>query len=193
MKRLSLFCALLLVVGATAGAHDGAISLYRDETLASCSMEITPGNQGTLWMLYVRDQGIDMGSSAEFRVYCTSADIIFFAPTWEPYINNIIGTVPGDVSLTGASQFGCAMDVVPLGSVRLLNAGDVDTFHVKVVNNSTSYPVPAIKITACDDDNTEVTVIGGTFVLTGNQALYPANCNPAVESKTWGAIKSMYR
>jgi hypothetical protein len=193
MKRLSLFCALLLVVGATAGAHDGAISLYRDATLASCSMEITPGGQGTLTMLYVRDQGTDMGSAAEFRIYCTSMDIVFFTPTWEPYITLIDATIPGNVSIAGASQFGCGLGVVPFGTVRLLNAGDIDTFHVKIVENPTSFPVPAVKITACDEDNTEVTVIGGTFVLTGNQAEYPANCNPATESKTWGAIKSMYR
>ncbi len=193
MKRLSLFCALLLVVGAAAGAHEGAISLYRDASLASCSMEIIPGNTGDLWLLYVRDEGVDMGSSAEFRVYCTSASIMFFAPTWEPYITLTNGTIPGNMTVSGGSQFGCGLSVVPLGSFTLLNAGDVDTFLVKVVENSSSFPVPAIKITDCTPDNNEVTVIGGIFALTGNWDLYPANCNPAVESKTWGAIKSIYR
>ena len=194
MKRLSLFCALLLVVGATVNAHDGAISLYRDATLGSCSMEVTPGSQGTLTMLYVRDQGVDMGSAAEFRIYCTNSfDIVFFTPTWEPYITLIDATIPGNVSIAGASQFGCGLSVVPLGTVRILNAGDIDTFYVKIVENPTSFPVPAVKITACDDDNTEVSVLGGAFALTGDWENYPAPCNPSVESKTWGAIKSLYR
>ena len=47
MKKLSLLCALLLLVGASASAHDGAISLYADTGLNSCSMEIIPGGTGT--------------------------------------------------------------------------------------------------------------------------------------------------
>lgn len=195
MKKLSLLCALLMVVAGTASAHDGAISLYTDESLSSCRMEIPypPGEYGTITLLYVRDQGVAMGSSAEFRIVCTSSLVMFFPPAWEPYITQTIGTIPGDVAITGASQFGCGLDIVKLGSVEIWNVADPDTFYVKVVDTPRGDLEDGIFITACDEWNTEVKVIGGTFVLTGNNTNFPAVCNVGVESKTWGAIKSMYK
>jgi hypothetical protein len=198
MKRLGLFITLLLVVGTSAGAHDGAISLYADKDLNSCSMDVIPptaGGSGTgdVWMLYVKDQGVEMGAAAEFRILCTSATVFFFAPAWEPYITLINATIPGNVSIAGTTQFGCGMDIVPLGSFTVYNASDPDTFYIKVVDNPDSFAGPGIYITACDPDNTEVKVIGGTFVLTGDPDLFPANCNPGVEAKSWGAIKDMYK
>lgn len=198
MKKLTLFVTLLLLVGTTASAHDGAISLYADTGLNSCSMDIIPPAQGgtgtgVLWLLYVRDQGIEMGKAAEFRVICTSATVMFFAPTWEPYITLTAGTIPGNMTISGDSNFGCGLDVVPLGSFTIFNSADVDTFHVKVVDNPTPVAGPGIYITDCSPQNNEVKVIGGTFVCTGDPVLWPANCNPGVESKTWGAIKDMYK
>jgi hypothetical protein len=193
MKKLSLLCALLLLVSASASAHEGAISLYADTGLNSCSMEVTPGNTGELWLLYVRDEGVEMGKAAEFRVITTSASIMFFAPTWEPYITQFIAEIPGNVSVTGATNFGCGLDVVPLGRFTVFNTGDIDTFYVKVVDNPTSLAGPGIYITDCSVDNNEVKIIGGTFVLTGDEINYPANCNPGVEQRTWGAIKGMYK
>jgi len=193
MKKLSLLCALLLLVGASAGAHDGAISLYSDQNLNSCSMEVTVGNTGELWLLYVRDEGVEMGKAAEFRVITTSPSLMFFAPTWEPYITQAIATIPGNVSVAGATNFGCGLDVVPLGKFTVFNTGDLDTFYVKVIDNPTSYSGPGIYITDCSAYNNEVKVIGGTFVLTGDEINFPANCNPGVEQRTWGAIKDMYK
>ncbi len=197
MKRLALFVTLLLVVSASVGAHEGAISLYADTELNSCSMDVIPPPEGSgtgdIWILYVRDQGVEMGAAAEFRVICTSASIFFFAPAWEPYVTLPQGTIPGNVSLAGTTQFGCGLDIVPLGHFTIYNPADVDTFLIKVVDNPEPWSGPGIYITACDDDNTEVKVIGGTFVLTGDPENYPANCNPGVESRSWGAIKDMYR
>ena len=197
MKKLALLFTLLLIVGAAAGAHEGAISLYSDTELSSCSMDIIPPPEGAgtgdIWMLYVRDQGVEMGAAAEFRVLCTSSSVLFFLPVWEPYITLINATIPGNVSVAGTTQFGCGQDIVPLGYVTVYNMSDPDTFHVKVVDNPDSWSGPGIYITACDDDNTEVKVIGGAFVLTGDPENFPANCNPGVESKSWGAIKELYR
>ena len=198
MKKLAMLFALMLLFATAASAHDGAISIYADKELNSCSLDIIPPSEGgagtgLLWLLYVRDQGVDMGKAAEFRVICTSPTVMFFATTWEDYITLFTGSPPGNISLTGDANFGCGYDVVPLGSFTIFNTLDLDTFYVKVVDNPESYPVPGIYITDCSDDNNEVKVIGGTFVCTGDPVLFPANCNPAVESKTWGAIKNMYK
>lgn len=194
MKKLSLLCALLLIVGAAAHAHEGAISIYTDQSLNSCSLEIPIGMSGDLMILYVRDEGVDMGNAAEFRVQFTTPLLMAPPPTWESYITiALVDSWPGNVSLTGTAGFGCTQAVVPLGSFTLINIGDPDTFFVKVVDHPRGVLPDGIYITACDDDNTEVEVLGGAFVLTGNDDLFPANCNPGVESKSWGAIKSMYR
>ena len=193
MKKLSLLCALLLLVSASASAHDGAISLYADTGLNSCSMEIIPGGTGTLWILYVRDEGVEMGKAAEFRTISTTSGIMFFAPTWEAYITQVIGSVPGNVAIAGAANFGCGLAVVPLGSFTVFNVSDPDTFHIKVVDSPEPVAGPGIYITDCSAENNEVKVIGGTFVLTGDDINFPANCNPAVESKSWGAIKDLYK
>lgn len=198
MKKLSMLVALLLLVASVATAHDGAISLYADTGLNSCSLDIIPPAQGgtgtgLLWLLYVTDAGVDMGKAAEFRVICTSASVMFFATVWEPYITLVAGSVPGNVAISGDANFGCGLAVVPLGSFTIFNSADVDTFHVKVVDNPEPFSGPGIYITDCTAENNEIKVIGGTFVCTGDPVLYPANCNPAVESKTWGAIKNMYK
>ena len=194
MKKLSLVVILLLLVGTAASAHEGAISLYADTGLNSCSLDIEPPTgSGTLWLLYVRGDGVEMGKAAEFRVICTSAAIMFFAPTWEPYITLTSGSIPGNMTLSGDSNFGCGLDVVPLGSFMIFNPSDPDTFFVKVVDNPTSVAGPGIYITDCSDQNNEVKVTGGTFVCTGDPVGFPANCNPAVESSSWGAIKDMYK
>lgn len=198
MKKLALLASLLLLIGTAAGAHEGAICLYADTGLNSCSADIVPPAQGgtgtaVLWLLYVRGDGVEMGKAAEFRVLCTSATVMFFAPTWEPYITLTSGTIPGNMTLSGDSNFGCGQDVVPLGNFTVFNSADVDTFYVKVVDNPTSVSGPGIYITDCSSQNNEVKVIGGTFVLTGDPVLWPANCNPAVETRSWGAIKDMYK
>ena len=198
MKKLALFVVLLLTLGTAANAHNGAISLYADTGLNSCSMDIIPPAQGgtgtgLLWLLYVRGDGVNMGSAAEFRVICTSPAVMFFAPTWEPYITLTSGAIPGNIAIAGESNFGCDIDVVPLGSFTIFNSADVDTFYVKVIDNPESVAGPGIYITDCAPEKNEVKVIGGTFVCTGDPVLFPANCNPGVESKSWGAIKDMYR
>lgn len=196
MKNLSLLlCALLLLVGASASAHNGAISLYADTDLNSCSMEVVSGGGfGELWILYVRDQGVDMGSAAQFRVITTTTDIQFFNLEWEPQITLIIGSFPGNIAIAGDSNFGCGQPVVPLGSFTVVNFSDPDTFYVKIVDNPEPVWGPGIYITDCTEPlPIEVKVLGGTFVLTGDQENFPASCNPAVDSKTWGAIKNMYR
>jgi hypothetical protein len=197
MRKLALLFTLLLVMGASVGAHEGAISIYADRELTSCSMDIIPppGGAGTgeIWILYVRDQGVEMGSAAEFRIICTSTGVFFFQPDWEDYITLPQGSIPGNVSVAGTTQFGCGEDIVPLGKVPIYNASDLDTFYIKVVDNPEPFAGPGIYITACDEYNTEVKIIGGTFVLTGDPIGYPANCNPGVEAKSWGAIKDLYR
>jgi hypothetical protein len=188
MKQLVTFLAILTFLSTMAFAHEGAISLYTDASLTSCHQNPFPiFSTTTITMLYIRGDGVDMGSAAAYKIVCTTTDVSFMNVEWEPYIDiPPIGGVPGNVAIAGTSNFGCGQEIVPLGTFDLVNLGDMDTFYVRVEKNSDTFPVPMIIITDCTPFKNEVEVIGGVFVC--NDV-----CNVAVDPKSWGAIKNMYR
>ena len=186
MKRLSLIIAFLLIVSSTLFAHNGALSLYLDETLAQCSANIGPFGTVNLQLLYVKDQGPYLGNAVEFRIMKTNgSEAIFQAPTWNPQIVITTGSIENGISLSAADCMGLNSDVTYIGTIPVMDISDNDTFIVRVVDDPTAV-VPGIYILKCDEAHTKVPVLGGWFVFNGS-------CNPAVESKSWGAIKSIYK
>jgi hypothetical protein len=186
MKRLVMFFSLLMVLGVAALAHEGAVCLYKDVALSACSATIMPMGTVDIALLYIKGDGVDMGAAAQFRIILTTSGATISNVIWNPYITLFEGTPPGNVSIAGQTNFGCGLDIVWLGTLTVWNLMDSDTFYVKVVDNPDVFWGPGIYITDCEPEKNEIKVIGGTFVFNGS-------CNVAIEPKSWGAIKSMYR
>lgn len=186
MKKLALSSLLIVMLFGSAVAHDGAISLYTDETITVCNLPLGPFEQTVIGIYYVRDQGFDIGRAAEFRLQSSNPSGIFIDSAWSPLLSASIGDVDNGISLAFSQCLGPDQAVAFIGAVTVFFA-DVSTvtFTVRVVDNPNAQP-PGIKFTRCDPENTLLSALGGTFVFNGS-------CNPGVEPKSWGAIKELYR
>lgn len=187
MKRLALSALLVIMLFGSALAHNGAISLYiMDQTVMICNKDIGFLETATISVYYVQDLGYALGNAVEFRLISSNPSALFVAVTWVPEITVTMGDVDNGISLTGASCLGLGQSVVHLGDVDVFLADDQPTtFTARVVDHPGVLP-PGIHITRCNPEQTQVTVLGGTFVFNGS-------CNPGVQPKTWSAIKELYR
>ena len=194
MKRLTLAALFVMVLCGGAFAHNGALSLYADETITVCDAGLALFDTYNLNMYYVKDQGPDLGRAAEFRLLRSSSAALLQAPTWSPKINLTLGDLESGISITSNECIGPGETISYIGTIPVMSLGDPDTFTVRVVRHPATLPAPAIRITVCDPTNPLADVLGGTFIFNGDPN--PANwlhCNPGVHSTSWGAIKSLYR
>jgi hypothetical protein len=186
MKKLALSALFVVMLFGSALAHDGAISLYTDETITVCNLPLGPFEQAIIGIYYVRDQGYDIGRAAEFRLEASNPSAIFIDPVWSPLLSASIGDVDNGISLAFSQCLGPDQAVAFIGTITVFWT-DISTvtFTVRVVDHPTTQP-PGINFTRCDPLNPMLTALGGTFVFNGS-------CNPGVQPKSWGAIKELYR
>lgn len=188
MKKLALGVLLVMVLSGSAFAHNGALSLYTNQSIARCDSTIGPLSTVTINMYYVKDLGVNLGNAVEFRLINSDPRAIFTNTVWSPAITLSLGTVDAGISLTGPSCLGGTENVTYIGAIDVFWADfatPVPTFTVSVVGDPTADP-PGIYVLQCNPANTRISVLGGTFVFNGS-------CNPGVQPKSWGAIKELYR
>ncbi len=186
MRSLTLGILFVMVLGAPAFAHNGALSLYTDSGIGDCDLTSGMFVTDTIQLFYVRGSGPEMGNAAQFRIEKSSEMVLFTPdPEWTPLVNLTIGDIQSGIAITAAACLGSGMNIVYLGNIYVFNMTELGMFTVKVVAYPLSVP-PAINITICDPGQTVYSVLGGTFVFNGT-------CNPATEETSWGAIKSLYR
>ena len=188
MKKLALGVLLVMVFCGSAFAHNGALSLYTDETITICNKTIGPLETATINMYYVKDLGSTLGNAVEFRLTTSDPRGIFTNTVWNASITVVLGTIDSGISLTGSQCLGGTDNVTFIGAIDIFWADfatPVPTFTVNVVADPNSQPA-GIWALVCDAQQTRVPVLGGTFVFNGS-------CNPGVQPKSWGAIKDLYR
>ena len=176
---------------AFAQSHNGAISLYTDENIGDCDAVSNMFDIVDINLYYVRGNGPDLGEAYEFRLMCTSTSITFNQPTWPPTMQGTLGSLETGISVTHNVCIGIGLDVTWLGTIPVFNVGDGDTFTVKVVEHPEAkcpgdIPCPGIYITECPDPKPRHKCLGGSFIFNGV-------CNPAADSRSWGAIKSLFK
>ena len=187
MRTLTLSFLFLVMLATAVYGHDGALSLYTNNSLGDCDRTSTIFMTDTMQLFYVRGSGPDMGNAAEFKLELSSTNVFFAPPPiWSNLITVTLGDVETGMSITGAGCLGVGEPVVYLGMIFVTNGFETGEFRVKVASHPTSIPNPGVWITLCDAGQTMYQVLGGTFVFNGT-------CNPAVEQSSWGAIKSLYR
>lgn len=186
MRKLALFVALTMLMPAAAFAHNGALSLYMDQTISDCDAPIGAFETVVIKMYYVRDQGFDLGNAVQFKLALSTTNAIFTPPpTWNPLFTVTLGDIDNGQSLAAGGCLGVGFNVVYIGDISVLNFGEFGPFTCKVLPAPNAEP-PGIYITRCDVNQTRVDVLGGTFIFNGT-------CNPGVDNESWGAIKALYR
>jgi hypothetical protein len=188
---LSVLAAMLLFSG-TAAAHNGALSLYM--TIADpgsppswvCHADIGMLETVAISLYYIKDQGQDLGKAAEFKLLSSDPAAIFISEAWSSLVQLTLGDVDNGISLTASQCMGAGETVVYLGDISVFYTAPAGAaFTVRVLPDPNSQP-PDVYITACDPQNTLIGVLGGTFVFNGS-------CDPGVQTKTWGAIKELFK
>jgi hypothetical protein len=188
MKKLAMSALFVILLVGSAGAHNGALSLYTDATITVCSRSIASFETDTIRMYYVRSNGPDLGNAVEFRLEASTIDALFLGTEWNSQITVTLGDIQNGISLTASQCLGADASIVYIGSIFVMYTGFVfppETFTVMVKENPTAQP-PAVNITICDPYQTVQAVLGGTFVFNGS-------CNPGVRETSWGAIKELYK
>jgi len=188
MKKLAMSALFVMLLFGSAGAHNGALSLYTDATIQICNSDIASFETDTIRMYYVRGSGPDLGNAVEFMLAASSVDALFLGTEWNSQINVTLGDILTGISLTAPQCMGANEAVVYIGSIYVMYTGFAfppETFYVTVKKDPTADP-PGIFITECVPGNPIRTVLGGEFVFNGS-------CNPGVKETSWGAIKELYR
>ncbi len=196
MKKLALAAFFVVAFIGFANAHNGALSLYADPNASvnsPCNMSIGIYQTDSIYLYYVRGNGPDIGNGIEFAMVLSDPDASFDPlPVWRAGTQIVIyasgDSLQNGVSIVwGPGCLGLAQPIAYLGKIFVFYGGFVDPvprFTARVI------PFPwtgNITILRCDPpEYTEAIVDGGTFVFNGS-------CNPGVESKSWGAIKALYR
>jgi len=188
MKKLALGVLLVMVLSGSAFAHNGALSLYTNQAIAACDTTMGALATVTINMYHVKGLGPNLGHAVEFRLTTSDPRAIFVNTAWSSAITVFLGTVESGISLTGSQCLGSTENITFIGAIDVFWADfslPVPTFTVNVVADPNSEPA-GIWVTQCDDQQTRLAVLGGTFVFNGS-------CNPGVQAKSWGAIKDLYR
>jgi hypothetical protein len=187
MKKLALSALFVVLLFGSAFAHDGALSLYKDQTIQVCSDAIGAFETDTIRMYYVRDNGSDLGNAVEFMLVISDPEALFLGLEWNSQINVTTGDVLTGISATAGQCLGANEPVVYIAAFYIMNTNFMggQTFTVSVAADPGAQP-PGIYITECVPGNPIKAVLGGTFVFNGS-------CNPGVTETSWGAIKELYR
>lgn len=191
MRALVITSLFVTLMFTGAFAHNGALSLYTDVTLASCSALLpTPYATADVSLMYVKDNGPEMGLAFEFIMYRERTELAVNSITWSGAIT--VTNCANPFVFCGASAANClgsgGGNVTYLGTFSFiwLDFTTPPVFYIQVRENPDANPNPGIVITLCDDDHTPYLVRGGTFVFNGS-------CDPGVEAKSWSAIKDLYK
>lgn len=191
MKKLAMSALFVVLLCGSAVAHNGALSLYTDQTIQVCSGPIGSFEIDTIGLYYVRDNGPDLGNAVEFKLEFSIVDALLLGTEWNSQFSVFLGDVLAGISATATNCIGASEPIVYIASFQIMYSGFVfppETFTARIVPDPSPLPEnPAVlAITACLPGNPIYEVLGGTFVFNGS-------CNPGVTESSWGAIKELYR
>ncbi len=188
MKKLSMVAAVLLLIASATLAHEGSVSLYTSQTATDCDVNFSPYDPIYLSLMYYRsDGGPDGISSVEFMIERSHPTAIsFLEPIWPP--NTLtLGNIATGIAVTFQEECaGAGQSLVWLGDIQVMNKTAPAGFILKVVGDPRSSTGDGLNVAICGYPNPLQPVIGGWFIASEGA------CNTGTESRSWGAIKSLY-
>lgn len=188
MKKLSIVVLVLMISSTMAFAHEGSIGIYTSQAASDCDATINPFVQTPLYIMYfASDGGPDGINGCEFRVDNENpAQVQILPPTWadNTLANGDILTGIGIVFQTDC--IGAGEPLVYIGSFMVLSLGAPPGWKLKILNDPRSQEFDGLNVSICDDLKSMQPVLGGWFIAQDGA------CNVGAESKSWGAIKSLY-
>lgn len=190
MKRLAMAALILIALTTGAFAHVGSIGIYTNTSATDCDMTFTPFlNADLTIMYYSSDAGPDGITAAEFKMEVPAGLVVISSFTPSPEVSVTLGTIDVGIacSYTGCTGSGNPYTLVGTVSVLPFSAAPV-TLKILGSDNLPAGATVEPRVSMCDDPvRTIVGVLGGWF--SGPDG----TCNVGTESKSWGAIKELYK
>ncbi len=189
MKRLTIVALILIALTTGAFAHQGSIGLYVDTAANDCDLDFTPYIAASITIMYFRsDAGPDGITAAEFRVEAPAGLIVIsnFAPS--PEVSVTLGAIDAGIATSFTGCTGTGVDYTLIGTMEVLPLVAAPMQLKVLASGAITWPPYAPRVSMCDDPaRTIVGVLGGWFTSPDG------TCNVGTESKSWGAIKEMYK
>ncbi len=190
MKKLSIIAILVLMTASAVSAHDGSIGIYTSKLATDCDGDVPPFTPYDVYIMYFRStSGPDGITAAEFRVEISApATILISQTTWNPSILTN-GSITTGVAVTfqGVTCYGPGQELIYLATLQLMDiAGTPAGWTLRILGDPRSTTGTGLNVAICDEFKTMAPVLGGWFV--GEEG----GCNIGAESRTWGAVKSLY-
>lgn len=189
MKRLAMVALILIALTTGAFAHQGSIGLYVDTAANDCDVTFAPYLSTNITVMYFRsDAGPDGITAAEFRVDAPAGLIVIssFAPS--PEVSVTLGTIDAGIATSFTGCTGTGVDYTLIGTMSVLPMVATPMQLKVLASGGITAPPYEPRVSMCDDPaRTIVGVLGGWFTSPDG------TCNVGTESKSWGAIKEMYK
>jgi hypothetical protein len=190
MKRLTIAALILIALTTGAFAHQGSIGLYVDTAHNDCDWTFAPYQAIPIVIMYFRsDAGPDGITAAEFRVEVPGGGSMIVISSFTPSPGVLtIGTIDAGIATSFTGCTGTGVDYTLIGTMSVLPFV-VTPMQLKVLaSGAITAPPYEPRVSMCDDPaRTIVGVLGGWFTNPDG------TCNLGTESKSWGAIKEMYK
>jgi len=186
MKKLSIVGIILLLGVSSAFAHNGSLGIYTSRAAGDCDANVAPFTPTTLSIMYFRSSGGPNGiTGAEFRVDNSNpAQVLVQSVTFRPEVATV-----GDISTGIGIGFACAgagESLVWIADFTIFSLGAAPGWVFKILGDPSSQEGDGLNVSICDVNRTMQPVLGGWFIATEGA------CNTGTESRSWGAIKSLY-
>ncbi len=194
MKRLFFVMILVLAVAGAASAHNGVLSLFADQSADKCSAALATCQSVPMYLMYVRGSGPEISNGMAFRLEKSSSGAAFLEPQWPGSFLTFGSLQSGIDVVVRADEGWCsgAGTVSYMGTIPVVNFSETGKFTVSVVD-APNYG--GVIVTLCQQGYPLYRAIGGTFVFNGKCKCPedPFGEILAVETTSWGGIKSLYR
>lgn len=166
MCRFILVILLVFLIPFGAYAHEGMIALVADPAMLDCDDGIEPGTIVNLYLYYMRGDGPYTIGAAQFRLLCSSDEVLVIDPDWAPGML-ALGDVTEGIAVFNAQEEHCTLDQIYFGTIPIFNLSDNDTFTVSVTYPYFHGEIADIEIAMCDANRTVFDVAGNSYTFNG--------------------------
>lgn len=190
---------LLLASGPASAQH---IGIFMDSNASSCGAEVGPNPRIDLHVIAILEGSVTEMTGAQFMIQGAPETWTPQNVLWVPDVGTAISLgnpvfptplhpyTPGVDVTFSSCQRASTNSRVPLGRIVLLGPPTADNVRLRVtwfdlVPSDPNCPF----VLDCSPGAEKVCVGGGQIVLNGPP---PANCQTAVEARTWSNVKRLY-
>ena len=188
MKKFVLTVLAVAAMVAPAAAQYGDISTYSDAAGTSCNIaDTTPGF--SLKDVFIMHKHTTGATASQFKVNLTGSSTFIFSSQTIPAGMLNLGNANDDISI---AYGGCLQSDFLILTITYIAFGTSPACSHIVIEPAATSPIPGeLAMVDCTVPSGELHVPANGVATINPDGT--CQCDVAVESKTWGGIKALYR